>query len=128
MRLTAKLFALALGCTVACGGGNDGLYLVSGTVTTTDAQGHKVPLPGVTVGLKEQFADPTATVQPLAVNTNSVTDAQGHYGVKTLPGNFALDAALEGYTFTPARAFVTVVGQDVGNLDFEAAPSATSTP
>lgn len=128
MRLTAKLFGgIALAFAVSCGGGGEGLYLVSGTVTTTNAQGVKVPLAGVTVGMKLTL-DRSGPTAPLAVINSSVTDDQGHYGVRGSPGTYTLDAALQGYTFTPSSTFVTVVGHDVENQDFVAAPSATSTP
>jgi hypothetical protein len=127
MRLTAKLFGLALAFAVSCGGGGSGVYLVSGTVTTMDAQGAKVPLAGVTVGLKLRL-DRSGPTAPLALINSSVTDEQGHYGVRGQPGNYTLDAALQGYTFTPAEAVVTLVGRDIDNQNFDAAPSATSTP
>lgn len=127
MRLTAKLLGLALALTVSCGGGGAGLYLVSGTVTTTDAQGVKVPLAGVTVGLKLRL-DRSGPTAPLALINSSVTDEQGHYGVRGQPGTYTLDAALPGYTFTPSVTVVSLVGQDVANQDFQAVPSATSSP
>jgi hypothetical protein len=127
MRLTAKLLGIALAFTVSCGGGGAGLYLVSGTVTTTNAQGVKVPLAGVTVGLKLRL-DRSGPTAPLALINSSVTDDQGHYGVRGQPGNYTLDAALQGYTFTPSATIVTLVGRDIDDQNFEAAPSATSTP
>ncbi|HEY2029041.1 MAG TPA: hypothetical protein VGH20_07505 [Myxococcales bacterium] len=127
MRLTAKLLGVALAFSVSCGGGGAGLYLVSGTVTTTNAQGVKVPLAGVTVGLKLRL-DRAGPVEPLALINSSVTDQQGHYGVRGSPGTYSLDAALQGYTFTPSTTFVTLVGQDIDNQDFQASPQATSTP
>jgi hypothetical protein len=127
MRLTAKLLGLALAFTVSCGGGGAGVYLVSGTVTTTNAQGVKVPLAGVTVGLKLRV-DRSGPTAPLALINSSVTDDQGHYGVRGQPGTYTLDAALQGYTFTPSESVVTLVGQDIQNQDFQALPSATSTP
>jgi hypothetical protein len=127
MRLTAKLLGIALAFSVSCGGGGAGLYLVSGTVTTTNAQGVKVPLAGVTVGLKLRL-DRSGPTAPLALINSSVTDDQGHYGVRGQPGNYTQDAALQGYTFTPSATIVTLVGRDIDDQNFEAAPSATSTP
>jgi hypothetical protein len=121
MRASWKLLAVPLLALLAtsCEGGGMGLYLVSGNITTVNAQGQTVPLPGVTVALKTSFAtgNPTA---PIAIINFSVTDANGHYGIRGQPGNYTVQATMDGYSFTPATREVDNLGQDVGGQDFEA--------
>jgi hypothetical protein len=121
MRAPLKLLVVALLAT-SCEGGGMGLYLVSGTITTTNTQGQRVPLPGVTVALATAFSTGNP-IAPIAIINNSVTDANGHYGIRGQPGNYTVQAALQGYTFTPATREVDNLAQDVGGQDFEAVVS-----
>ena len=121
MRAPLKLLVVALLAT-SCEGGGMGLYLVSGNITTVNTQGQRVPLPGVTVALATAF-NTGNPIAPIAIINNSVTDANGHYGIRGQPGNYTVQAALQGYTFTPATREVDNLAQDVGGQDFEAVVS-----
>jgi hypothetical protein len=121
MRAPLKLFAIAL-LAASCEGGGQGLYLVSGTITTVNAQSQRVPLPGVTVALATSFGTGNP-IAPIAIINNSVTDANGHYGIRGQPGNYTVQASMQGYTFTPATREVDGLAQDVGGQDFEAVVS-----
>jgi hypothetical protein len=121
MRAPLKLLVVALLAT-SCEGGGMGLYLVSGNITTVNTQGQRVPLPGVTVALATAF-NTGNPIAPIAIINNSVTDANGHYGIRGQPGNYTVQASLQGYTFTPATREVDNLAQDVGGQDFEAVVS-----
>ena len=112
---------LALFATVSCGQ-LDGLYAVSGTVFKADAQGNKTPLPGIVVAL----SGTRSTVKPVApivlVNTD-VTDANGHYSIRTASGNYKVSAGTPGYDVTPNEYVVNEIHADLAEQDFVAVVS-----
>ncbi|HEY2029040.1 MAG TPA: carboxypeptidase-like regulatory domain-containing protein [Myxococcales bacterium] len=113
-RFLLTLAALAL---AGCGGGGNGINVISGTVRAQGLDGPGVA--GVTVVL-QNISPKDVIANPILLSFNTTTDENGHFTFRTQPGHYRLRALLDGYVFSPLELDFVLDPVDLDGQDFVA--------
>jgi hypothetical protein len=114
-----SLLTLAILGLAGCGGGGNGITIVSGTVRAQGADPTGPGVPGVTVVL-QSISPQHVFANPILLSFSTTTDANGHFSFRTQPANYRLRALLDGYVFDPAELNFVLGTVDLDGQDFMA--------
>jgi carboxypeptidase family protein len=112
-----SLLTLAILGLAGCGGGGNGINVISGTVRAQGLDGPGVA--GVTVVL-QNVSPKNVFANPILLSFSTTTDHDGHFSFRTQPGTYRLRALLDGYVFSPPELNFTLDPVDLDGQDFMA--------